>query len=342
MIHLRIVAPERIAHQALELLCASPSAFNIVHLHGVARKPAGDVILCDLAREDASVIISDLKELDIPHLGSIAVEHIDTSISDVAVAAEKAAKGLPSDAVVWEEVEARTSENTELSFSFVLFMLAAMQIAAVGIILDQPILIVGAMVVGPEFGPLAGLSVALVNLEGELAKRSLTALLVGFPIGTVGALVTTLFMIWVGAFPDEFTAAQHPFTEFISQPDFLSFFVAFVAGSAGVLSLTSAKSGALVGVLISVTTIPAASNIGVAAAYGERADAVGAALQLGVNLAGIVLSGLITLFIQRRYYVHRRRRHLLDPARTAAGLPLGRSVRGTTQVTDWEELQKRG
>jgi uncharacterized hydrophobic protein (TIGR00271 family) len=327
MIHLRIVAPEEAAHKVLDLLCASPAVINVVYLPGASKKPKGDVILCDVAREDASVIISDLKELDIPRIGSIAVEHIDTSISDAAKAAEKAAPGLPSDAVVWEEVESRTSEQTELSFSFVLFMVAAMQIAAVGIILDQPILIVGAMVVGPEFGPLAGVSVALVNKQAPLARRSLLALAVGFPVGIVCALLTTLIFIGVDRFPADFVDAQHPFTEFISDPDFLSFFVAFVAGSAGVLSLTSAKSGALVGVLISVTTIPAASNVGVAAAYGQWGDAKGAAMQLAINLAGIVASGVITLFVQRRYYVARRRKHLLDPVRGEAGLPVGRSTR---------------
>jgi uncharacterized hydrophobic protein (TIGR00271 family) len=341
MIHLRIVAPEEPAHKALDLLCASPAVINVVHLHAASKKPRGDVILCDVAREDASVILSDLKELDIPRLGSIAMENIDTAISDAAVAAEKAAPGLPSDAVVWEEVEARTSEQTELSFSFVLFMIAAMQIAAVGLILDQPILIVGAMVVGPEFGPLAAVSVALVNKQGPLARRSLLALAVGFPAGMVVALLTTLVFIGVDVFPEDFREAQHPFTEFISDPDFLSFFVAFVAGSAGVLSLTSAKSGALVGVLISVTTIPAASNVGVAAAYDQWSDAGGAALQLAINLSGIVASGVLTLFVQRRYYVMRRRKHLMDPVRTEAGLPLGRSMRGTTEVPHWDELQKK-
>jgi uncharacterized hydrophobic protein (TIGR00271 family) len=140
-------------------------------------------------------------------------------------------------------------------------------------------------------------------------------------------LLTTLFFIGIEVFPGDFEDAQHPFTEFISNPDFLSFFVAFVAGSAGVLSLTSAKSGALVGVLISVTTIPAASNVGVAAAYGQWGDAKGAAMQLAINLAGIVASGVITLFVQRRYYVARRRKHLLDPVRGEAGLPVGRSTR---------------
>jgi hypothetical protein len=93
------------------------------------------------------------------------------------------------------------------------------------------------------------------------------------------------------------------------------------------LSLTSAKSGALVGVLISVTTIPAASNIGVAAAYGDWSEARGAALQLGLNLAGIILAGVLTLFVQRRWYVMRRRKHLKEPSRRAAGLPVGRSAR---------------
>jgi uncharacterized hydrophobic protein (TIGR00271 family) len=342
MIHLRIVAPEEAAHKAIDLLCASSAVINVVHLHAASKKPKGDVILCDVAREDASVIISDLKELDIPALGSIAIEHIDTAISDAAVAAEKAAPGLPSDAVVWEEVESRTSENTELSFSFVLFMVAAMQIAAVGIVLDQPILIVGAMVVGPEFGPLAAVSVALVNKQGILARRSLLALAVGFPLGMVGTLVTTLVFIGIDVFPSDFVEVDHDFTRFISEPDELSFFVAFVAGSAGVLSLTAAKSGALVGVLISVTTIPAAANVGVAAAYGEWGDAMGAAQQLGINLSGIVASGVLTLFVQRRYYVARRRKHLMDPIRTEAGLPLGRSTRGTSEYPAWEEIERRG
>jgi uncharacterized hydrophobic protein (TIGR00271 family) len=327
MIHLRIVAPEKEAHQALEILHGSPAVLNVVHLHAAAKKPDGDLILCDVAREEASVIIGDLKELEIPRVGSIAVEHIESSLSDAAVAAEKAAPGLPSDAVVWEEVEQRTSENTELSISFVAFMVLAMQIGAVGILLDQPILIVGAMVVGPEFGPLAGLSVALVQRRSDLARRSLAALGVGFPAGIVLACLATLVFEAIGASPDDFVPSDHQLTGFISKPGFFSFFVAFVAGTAGILSLTNAKSGALIGVLISVTTIPAASNIGVAAAYGDWNEASGAAGQLAINLISIVLAGVLTLFIQRRYYVARRVKHLSDPSRAAAGLPVGHSTK---------------
>jgi uncharacterized hydrophobic protein (TIGR00271 family) len=331
VIHLRIVAPSETAGKALDLLTAEGSVWNVVHVPGVAEKPKGDLILADVAREDASVIIHDLRELEIPEQGSITIDFIDTQLSEGARKAEKHAPGLPSDAVVWEEVEARTDESTELGAAFLAFMGLACLIAAAGILEDQPILIVGAMVVGPEFGPLAGLSVALVELRAELARRSLTALAVGFPLGMLLAFLATLAFKGLGVVPNDFDPGTHPLTQFITEPGFFSFFVAFVAGIAGVLSLTSTKSGALIGVLVSVTTIPAAANIGVAAAYGAAAEAAGAAVQLAINLTAIVLAGVLTLYLQRRLYIRRRKKHLEDSARAEAELPLGRSLRERTE-----------
>ena len=323
-----MIAPSYQAHNVLDLLKAVPSVCNLVFLERAAHKPEGDVILCDVAREDASVVISDLRELDIPTEGSIAIEEIDSQISEAAERAEKAAYGAPGDAVVWEEVEARTSENTELNANFLAFMVLACLIAAVGVILDSPILIIGAMVVGPEFGPIAGLCVAVVQRRKDVFRRSLAALAVGFPLGITAAFLFTLIGKWTGLIEADFSASVHPNTDFISHPDAFSFIVAFFAGTAGVLSLTSSKSGALIGVLISVTTIPAAANIGVAAAYGDWTEWGGAQFQLAMNLGAIFLAGIGTLYIQRRLYLRRRREHLSLEAREAAGLPVGRSRRG--------------
>jgi uncharacterized hydrophobic protein (TIGR00271 family) len=325
MVHLRIVVPGHSSDQALALLKATHSVFNIIYLAGAAQKPEGDVILCDVAREDASVVIEDLQELEIDREGSIAIEDIDSQISLASELAEKAAEGLPSDAVVWEEVEARTSENIELSASFLVFMVLSCLLAAVAIILDSAILLVGAMVVGPEFGPIAALSVAVVHRRWSKAKRSLLPLAVGFPVAIAAAYVFTLGIEAIGLPPGDFSASEHPNTQFISHPDGFSFIVAVLAGAAGVLSLTTAKSGALVGVLISVATIPAAANIAVAAAYTDGEEWVGAMEQLALNLAAIVLAGVVTLFIQRKLYQRRRVEHLHDEAREAAGLPVGRS-----------------
>ena len=72
-----------------------------------------------------------------------------------------------------------------------------------------------------------------------------------------------------------------------------------LAGIAGVLSLTSAKSGALVGVFISVTTVPAAGAIALGLAIGEPGEIGEAAAQLGINLAGILVAALTTLLVQK-------------------------------------------
>jgi uncharacterized hydrophobic protein (TIGR00271 family) len=318
MVHLRIVAPHEQAEAAMEVLCRTESVCNVVALPGRARRPDGDVILCDVAREDASVVIGDLKRLGIHRDGSIALEVIDTEISRFADAAEKHAKGAPADAVVWEEVEATTNENVELSGAFLAFMVLAALIAAVGVFLDSPILIVGAMVVGPEFGPIAGICVAIVQRQPSLAARSAGALAVGFPLAMTATFVATLLFKATGVTPQDFSAQNHGIANVISSPDFFAFFVAACAGAAGMLSLSTSKSGALIGVLISVTTIPAAANVGVTAAYADWEGWRGSLGQLAVNSTAIMLAGSATLYVQRVLYRRRLRRHEREEAVAAA------------------------
>ena len=319
MIHLRIVAPREKADQALELFDRLDTVVNVIVLRDAARKPDGDVILCDVAREDGSVVLSDLRDLEIDRYGSIAVEMIDTELSQVSVDAEKAAMGTPADAVLWEEVTSKTSESSTLSLSFAMFMILAMLIGAVGIFLDSPILVVGAMVVGPEFGPIAGFCVAFVQKRPELYGRSFMALAVGFPLGIVATFVVSLVFKWTGVTPDDFSESDHGLAASIANPDFLAFFVAFCAGAAGMISLTTAKSGALIGVLISVTTIPAAANVGVSAAHEDWDSATGSLQQLGLNIFGILLAGVLTLFVERKLYHRRRRRHRSQLEERASG-----------------------
>jgi uncharacterized hydrophobic protein (TIGR00271 family) len=318
MVHLRIVAPGEQAHAALALLEESASVINVIHLHDVALKPEGDVILCDVAREDASVVIGDLKGLGIHRDGTIAVEMVDTAISHAADRAERQAAGAPADAVLWEEVTERTSEESAISATYLVFIVLAGLIASVGIYLNSAILIVGAMVVGPEFGPIAGVCVATVQRRPELAVRSLAALAVGFPL-TIGAVVlSSLVFKATGITPDAFSAASHSLSETIASPDFFAAFVAFCAGVAGMLSLTTAKSGALIGVLISVTTIPAAANVGVSAAYGDWHSFTGSIEQLGLNIASLLVAGILTLGVQRALFSRRLAAH---EAQKAAAIP---------------------
>jgi uncharacterized hydrophobic protein (TIGR00271 family) len=312
MVHLRIVSPPDRTEAVLEVLDCTPSVINVIVLPDAARRPRGDVILCDVAREDTSVILRDLKQLGLHDDGSIALELIDTAIGTRAQQAEKHAAGAPADAVVWEEVEQRTSENVELSGVFLVFMVLAALIAAVGIFLNSAILIVGAMVVGPEFGPIAGFCVAAVQRRRQLAARSAIALAAGFPLAITATYVATRIFKATNLTPETFTGQDHTLSNIIASPDFFAAFVACCAGAAGMLSLSTAKSGALIGVLISVTTIPAAANIGVAAAYEDWEAWRGSLGQLSINLASILIAGTAVLAIQRALYRRRLQRHMRD------------------------------
>jgi uncharacterized hydrophobic protein (TIGR00271 family) len=305
VIQLRIVAPSTLAGRVVEVLERAPSAYNVVHLEGAASKPRGDLILADAPREDASVILDELRALGVEAEGSVSVLNLEATVSERGRRAEELAAGSSADAVIWEEVEARTSESTELSVSFLSFMVLATLIAAVGILTDSIILIIGAMVVGPEFGPLAGFCTAIVTRRLALARRSFVALAVGFPLAIAASALLTLILRGADQAPDSIT---HPETIFISDPNVYSVIVAALAGVAGLLSLTTAKSSALLGVLISVTTIPAAANVGVAAAYADWNEFGGALLQLVINLFTIMVAGTATLAVQRALFERRRTR----------------------------------
>ena len=313
MLHLRLVVPSDLLPAILERLERAPDVTNLWHLRGAVSKPRGDLVSCDVAKEAGSSILGELRDLGLERRGSIAVEEVDASVSQAARHAERFAPGSPADAVVWEQVESRLSESATLSVTFLLLITIATLIAAVGIVTDSIVLIIGAMVVGPEYGPIAGVCVALVEGRRAEAMRSLRALVVGFPSAIAAAGLLTLLLIGAGFAPEPLGSSERDLTIFISQPNWASVIVAILAGTAGMLAVISAKSGALIGVLISITTIPAAANVGVAVAYGDWGEAAGAAVHLGINVAALLGSGLVVLTVAERSRQRRR------ASRTAGG-----------------------
>ncbi|WP_405849852.1 DUF389 domain-containing protein [Streptomyces niveus] len=306
MLHLRLIVPAELTEEVVRTVEGTVGTAHLVVVPGAARDPAGDLVLCDVAREAGDGLIADLCALGIDKSGSIAVEDIELSLSRRADQAEEDAPGEGADAVLWDQLAEATHEESTLSVTYLAFLAVATMIAACGVVLDNAILIVGAMAVGPEFGPLAGICTAVVRRSARLALRSLAALIVGFAAAMVLTTGFSLLMTALGLFSRSMLDADRPNTSFVYAPDLFSFVVAILAGVAGMLSLTSAKSGLLVGVAISVTTVPAAANAAVALGYGDFKQVWGSSVQLLVNLAGIVLAGTLTLLLQR--YLWKRTR----------------------------------
>jgi uncharacterized hydrophobic protein (TIGR00271 family) len=308
MLHLRVIVPGELRDKVIGALTGNPGVAHLVVNRDAALDPAGDEITADIARESANDVIEALKAMGVKERGAITLDVVDTVLSARAYRAEENAAGDPADAVVWDELATRTREESTLNVTFLTFLCLACLIAAVGVVTDSPVTVVGAMVVGPEFGPLAALAVSLVRRKTYLARRAALALLVGFPVAmliTAVGVVAGEALGWI-----EVTSTRElTDVDFIFQVGPLSFVVALLAGAAGMLSLVSAKSAALVGVFISVTTVPAAGFAVVAATVGDWDIAAKSGAQLMLNLVGITMAGVVVLWVRRM--ADRRRWHLI-------------------------------
>jgi len=299
VLHLRVIAPEDLRDDVIGVLRREVGVANLSLYPGAALEPPGDEITADIARECANDVIKELKALDVQHRGAITLEVLDTVLSTRAHTAEAEADGDPADALVWDELISRTREDATLSVTYATFLTLACLLAAIGAVTDSTVTVVGAMVLGPEFGPLAALSVAIVQRRADLARRAALALLVGFPVAMGITALATLAGEGIGWLSLD-TVRNVSEVDFIFQVGPMSFVVALLAGAAGMLSLVSSKSAALVGVFISVTTVPAAGFAVVAAILGDWDVAAKSAIQLGINLVGIVIAGILVLVLRPR------------------------------------------
>src|SRR5271155_771491 len=201
-------------------------------------------------------------------------------------------------ALVWADLLGQARVNARTAVRYLVFMAVAGVIAAFGVIDRDQILIVGAMAVAPDLLPVTAACTGLVLRRRRLVRRGLASLLVGLAMACVFAAAVTGFLNLFDLLPTEFAvheiglaSQQHVEAETI--------LVALAAGVAGMLAVeTRASMG--VGVAISVTTIPAAAFLGVAAGVGQLSKSLGALSVLGANIAMMLVGGSIALIVQRR------------------------------------------
>ncbi|MFE9382716.1 DUF389 domain-containing protein [Streptomyces sp. NPDC007025] len=298
MMRIRVLCESQDSEAVVDLLGAEPGVAHLTVAGGVGKQPTGDLIEAAIAREVVERVLHRLTEHGVHHRGEITLDQIDTMVSETAEAAEQAVPGAGAEAVIWDELIDTTGEESQLNPVFLAFLTIACLLATVGVLTDSAITIVGAMVVSPDFGPLAALAVALAVRRRGLAARAGLALGVGFPL----AMLVTAAFAWLGRRAGLFGPADltglHE-VSFIYQVGPYSVVVALLAGVAGMLALTSAKPGALVGVFISVTTVPAAGFAVLAAVTEDWRRCGGSVLQLLVNLVGVAVAGGLTLLVCR-------------------------------------------
>jgi uncharacterized hydrophobic protein (TIGR00271 family) len=314
MIHLRVVSPPDVTGNLMPVLTTEPAVMNLTVLPGAVSNPAGDAVHFDVLHAAANQVIGRLRDLGLDQRGSIVLENVDTTICALADRLTARRGRFQQFAPVWPEIEARIAlEGTFPPSWFALLVIAGL-IGAVGILTNSAILIVGSMVVGPEYGAILSLAFGAVRPDPSRVLRSAAALAAGFALAAAGALLLSLIVRGAGLEPRAYALGIRPVSNLIHTPDWFSFIVAFLAGVVGVVSLTEARSSTLLGVFISVTTIPAAADIGVSLAFGSGSEAGGSALQLLLNVTVLALVAIAGLPAQQAIWRRAARRATPAPS----------------------------
>jgi uncharacterized hydrophobic protein (TIGR00271 family) len=201
-------------------------------------------------------------------------------------------------ALVWADLLGQARVNARTAVRYLVFMAVAGVIAGFGVIDEDQVLIVGAMAVAPDLLPVTAVCTGLVLRRSRLIRAGLGSLLVGLGVACLLAAAVTGFLNLFDLLPAGFAVHE---TGLASQQhiEAETIFVALAAGVAGMLAVeTRASMG--VGVAISVTTIPAAAFLGVAAGIGEFSKSLGALSVLGANIAMMLAGGSMALLVQRK------------------------------------------
>jgi uncharacterized hydrophobic protein (TIGR00271 family) len=313
VLQLRVVCPEDLTDTAVARLRDDSGVATIGVYRGVSVVPAGDVIECEVVRESVNNVVEALRALGIERRGALSIAEVDAVASSVVREVERLAPGYEADAVPWTLVEDDARENSAPAATFFVLMALAAIIAAVGIVIDSAVLIIGAMIVGPEYGPLTAIAVGL-HRRRRFWRSAAVVLAVGLVVAILAAAATAAAARLFGEATSSFEPHSRFFTGFVTDPNAYSAVVAFVAGVAGTVALARSQATALAGVLVSVTTIPAAAAVGVDAATAQWADCWRAALQLSINLTALLVAGQLTLVVYDRFWTAvtrpRRRRSL--------------------------------
>jgi uncharacterized hydrophobic protein (TIGR00271 family) len=293
VLQLRVTCPPDITDGVVARLRDETGIGTLSVERGIGVVPEGDVVVCEVARERANVVLEQLRALGVERRGAISVLQLDAASRAGHIAEEKA-PGHEADALPWVLIEEAAHDDAELSITFLVLMALASIIATVGIAIDSAVLIIGAMIVGPEYGPLVAIAVGL-RRRLPLWRAAVGVLLAGIAAAVIAATLASLVAEVFG--DPAFAPSSRFFTSFVTEPNAYSAVVAFVAGVAGTIALARAQATAVAGVLVSVTTIPAAAAMGVDIANSNWSDFGGASLQLAINLVALVVAGIVTLTV---------------------------------------------
>ena len=248
------------------------------------------VFVADVEAGAADELVEAIAALEIP------VEDYVLAKVDVVAPLRRHRPG-DVEGFAWIEVLGQARLNSRPLARYLALITVAAVIAGLGVITSSSILIVGAMAVSPDLLPICATCVGIVARRTRLARRSFVTLTLGLALVIAVVAAMSAALEAAGALPDGFVVTESALHT-LAKTDYSTVLIALAAGVAAMLSFET-RAAAAVGVAISVTTMPASAYLGVAIGTGSAGDGLGALVVLGINVSLLIVSGSLTLLLQR-------------------------------------------
>ncbi|MGD9933388.1 MAG: DUF389 domain-containing protein [Dehalococcoidia bacterium] len=187
-------------------------------------------------------------------------------------------------------IYARVRRTSRANADFNVLLSLSVVIAAFGLLLDSPAVVIGAMIIAPLMQPVVGVGLGVATANGPLTRIGAVSLLRGIVLALVLAFLIGL-LVPSASVTSELDAR--------GQPNNLDLLIALASGAAGAYATArKGAAGSVAGVAIAVALVPPLATAGIALALGERALTAGAALLFATNVIAIgAMSAIMFLWM---------------------------------------------
>ena len=298
-----IACPPEATGALVATLEANENVLFLSVSEGGAKKPKGDVVTVHVLNLGADDVMNAAIEAE--KLGEISVSTEESA--SIVRPGENHRIERDIDEAQFEEVEATLRHQARLSpNSFALCLLAGI-ISAGGMVTEdapQATLLIAASIIAPVYEPVAKIPLGIVLGRWGLVVRGVRATLASYTTLALGAgLAFAAFIRWGGVDPVGFLGNSE--LGRISVPELPEYATGAAAAFAGIVMLASYRRSVIAGPLIALAIVQTTSSVGMTLALGRFDRLLPLLQRLGIDMALIVISGLI-VFGGKQLRIHRR------------------------------------
>ncbi len=271
----------------MEIINVDLNIKNMTHLRG----DSNSLIIIRQNRTFVPELIERLQEIGVStKFGIIDILPLDATIPELTKKFDDRKDRVP-DRIALSEIKNKIKEKSKPSFNYFVFIILSAIMAAAGLILNSPAVVIASMILSPLMGPVLGLSFGIATSDGKMIRNSTIAQFFGI-------LISICCGIFLGYLTIILIEDPQITSEMVSRnfPIYLDIIIASCAGIAVGFSITGTVKFTLVGAAIALSLMPPAVNVGLVLMYKDLSLSFGSLILLLTNI--IIINGCTVIILK--------------------------------------------